>query len=181
MHRLFVALRPPRSLRDALAATMGGVEGARWQSDDQLHMTLRFIGPVDGRTADDIAAVLGRVHAPPIPLVLGSAGKFDRRGRLEALWVGAGPESVLQALHRKIDHALVALGLPAEGRAYLPHITVARFGRASGGDPAPFLERAASLSGLNANVDAFGLYESHLGKDGAFYEQVVRYPLAARI
>ncbi|WP_420145100.1 2'-5' RNA ligase family protein, partial [Sphingobium sp.] len=44
MHRLFVAIRPPADQRANLLSLMGGVEGARWQSDDQLHITLRFIG-----------------------------------------------------------------------------------------------------------------------------------------
>src|SRR3546814_1235738 len=55
MHRLFVAIRPPSAIRKALLSIMGGVEGARWQSDDQLHLTLRFIGEVDRHRADDIA------------------------------------------------------------------------------------------------------------------------------
>ena len=48
MHRLFVALRPPRATREQLLDAMGGVPGARWQSDDQLHLTLRFIGESTG-------------------------------------------------------------------------------------------------------------------------------------
>ena len=49
MHRLFVALRPPEDARDALIDTMEGVEGARWQFDEQLHLTLRFAGEVNAR------------------------------------------------------------------------------------------------------------------------------------
>ena len=43
-HRLFVALRPPRDVRTHLLELMGGVAGARWQDDEQLHCTLRFVG-----------------------------------------------------------------------------------------------------------------------------------------
>src|SRR3546814_13749731 len=46
-HRLFVALRPARPVRTALIAAMHGIAAARWQSDEQLHLTLRFIGEVD--------------------------------------------------------------------------------------------------------------------------------------
>src|SRR3546814_11259022 len=52
MHRLFVAIRPPSAIRKALLSIMGGVEGARWQSNDLLHLTLRFIGEVDRHPAD---------------------------------------------------------------------------------------------------------------------------------
>ena len=68
MHRLFVALRPPPAIRARLLAAMGGVPGARWQDDDQLHLTLRFIGEVDRPVAEDIAAALGTIHAPPLDI-----------------------------------------------------------------------------------------------------------------
>ena len=67
MHRLFVAIRPPRAVRQRLLAIMGGVRGARWQSDDQLHLTLRFIGEVDRHLGDDIhAATASEVMDTPI-------------------------------------------------------------------------------------------------------------------
>ncbi|MFZ4110759.1 MAG: 2'-5' RNA ligase family protein, partial [Polymorphobacter sp.] len=69
MLRLFVALELPVAVRDALLASMGAlggsVVGARWQSDEQLHLTLRFIGEVDRHQAADIDAALGTVNFQP--------------------------------------------------------------------------------------------------------------------
>ena len=79
MLRLFVAIRPPAPVRNRLLAAMGGVAGARWQDDDQLHLTLRFIGDVDGRRAEDIDAALRMVRHPPFDLTLDGSGSFDRR------------------------------------------------------------------------------------------------------
>ena len=75
MHRLFVALRPPVPVRDHLLDLMHGVEGARWQSDDQLHLTLRFIGEVDRHQASDIAAA-----SPPA-----SPSRTGRPGRISVI------------------------------------------------------------------------------------------------
>ena len=61
MLRLFVALRPPRAIRESLIAAMGGVPHARWQDDEQLHCTLRFLGEVDPPQAEDVAAALGSI------------------------------------------------------------------------------------------------------------------------
>src|SRR5690606_31956171 len=53
VHRLFVAIRPPEAVRVALVDTMEGLEGARWVEDDNLHLTLRFVGEVERPVAND--------------------------------------------------------------------------------------------------------------------------------
>jgi 2'-5' RNA ligase len=176
MHRLFVAIRPPRAMRAALLAAQGGVPGARWQDDEQLHLTLRFIGEVDRHRAEDIAAALGTIQAPRFQLALDGIGQFDRRNRPDSLWAGVKPHAPLKALHNKIDQALIRIGVAPEGRAYLPHITLARFSRgaAPGVSPALFTE---ALLPVAAEVREFCLFESELGAEGASYTIAARYPL----
>jgi len=173
MHRLFTAVRPPEPIRDFLIDTMGGIPGMRWQDDDQLHCTLRFIGEVDGNVAEDLALSLGQVHFEPFDLRLAGVGRFEQR-RGGALWAGLVPKDPLAQLAAKIDRACVSVGLEPERRAYHPHITLARWSR--GADPVqPFLERHAALSSEPWPVDRFTLYESHLGRAGAHYEVVAEY------
>ncbi|MDB5719312.1 MAG: 2-5 ligase [Sphingomonas bacterium] len=176
MHRLFVAIRPPREIRSRLGGAATGIPHARWQTDEQLHLTLRFIGEVDRHRAEDVAATLGGVHHPAIEFALDGVGQFDRKGRIEALWAAVTPHAPLKALHKKIDQALIRIGLAPEGRAYLPHITIARFGRAAG----PIDGGALAVPGLTSGpslVRDFCLYESTLGSSGATYTIVARYPL----
>lgn len=176
MHRLFAAIRPPRMVREHLLALMGGVPGARWQTDDQIHLTLRFIGEIDRHLAEDVAAALASVHVPRFDISLNGAGQFGEGTRAGSLWIGVTPHAPLTALHKKIDQACRRAGLPSEGRAYLPHITVARLGRSAG--PAEgFLAATSTASGAPFTVDSFSLYESWLHADGATYEIVERYPL----
>jgi len=179
MVRLFVALRPPHAIRDRLADVMDGVPHARWQDDDQLHLTLLFIGEVDRPVAEDIAAVLGQVHAPAPVVRIAGVGAFDHRGRVDTLWAGVGPHDALAHLHRKVDQACVRVGLPPEARAYRPHITLARLPRSAG--TAPEIEgwRAvhAGLSSDPFAMEHILLYQSHLGHGGASYEPVMRWPL----
>ena len=58
MPRLFVAIRPPRAVREVLLDAMGGIEGARWQDEDQLHLTLAFVGEVDRAQSDGLIDTL---------------------------------------------------------------------------------------------------------------------------
>ncbi|MGH6784049.1 MAG: 2'-5' RNA ligase family protein, partial [Sphingomicrobium sp.] len=65
MHRLFAAIRPPEAIRDLLIDAMDDSPELGWVKDDNLHLTLRFIGEVERNLADDIAATLGRVRSAP--------------------------------------------------------------------------------------------------------------------
>jgi 2'-5' RNA ligase len=177
MHRLFVGLPLPEPVADALIGLMGGVAGARWQSREQLHLTLRFIGEVDRHTAADVVAALGRVALAPFAVHLATPGSFDRKGRLDQLWSGVGPKPPLAELAHRINQALQAAGVASESRAFVPHITLARFGRTSGslaGWP------AQPLPALAWKVDRFVLWESQLGHGGSVYAPVAHYPGAER-
>lgn len=176
MHRLFVALRLPAPCRDRLADLPFDIPGARWQDNDQLHLTVRFIGEVDGALAADIAAALSSLHHPRFALALAGLGTFERRGRAGALWAGVAPHEPVAALHRKVDRALVRAGLSPERRAYLPHVTLARLGR-DAAPVQPFLAAHAGLASEPAPIDAFHLYESTLGRHGASHEIVDSYRL----
>jgi RNA 2',3'-cyclic 3'-phosphodiesterase len=178
MHRLFAALRPPPEIREQLFDLMEGVPSARWQDDEQLHLTLRFIGEVDGRVADDVVAALGTMAHPPVEVALAGVGAFDDRGRVNALWAGVRPHDALARLHRKVDQALVRAGLEPERRAYLPHITVARFSRGDHPDAQAWIARHAGLASPPFVLSHFALYESHTTHLGAAYEVVERWPLA---
>ena len=177
MHRLFVAIRPPEPIRDALLDLMEGIAGARWQDDEQLHLTLRFIGEVDRHVAEDVHAALGSVRHPPFDLSLSGVGMFDRRGVPATLWAGVEPAEPVRALHNKVDQAVARAGLEPEHRAFHPHITLARLGRGSGPVDA-FLAKIGGVTSASFHVGSIALYESRLTPAGAQYEELERYMLA---
>jgi len=175
-HRLFVALRPPRPIRQQLLAAMHGISGARWQDDEQLHLTLRFIGEVDRHRAEDIAAALGSLYAPAIEARIAGVGLFERQGRPHMVWAGALPHAPLAALHRKVDQLLARVGVVPETRAFVPHITLARLNRGSG-PVAPFLALNSDFASEPFPFGHVTLYESEMGHGGSRYHPVARYPL----
>lgn len=175
-HRLFVALRPPRPIREILIAAMHGISGARWQNDEQLHLTLRFIGEVDRHKAEDIAAALGALYAPSVRARIAGVGMFERQGRPHMLWAGVEPHDALTALHRKIDQLLARAGVSPETRAFMPHVTLARLNRGSG-SVISFLAQGSALASPAFDFAHVTLYESELGHGGSRYHPVARYPL----
>src|SRR5262249_48243085 len=113
MIRLFVALEIPESVRTRMALLQGGVPGARWANDDQMHLTLRFIGEVDENIAHDIDDALAGIRAPAFKLEFAGVGEFGGKNP-RALWAGVRANDALMHLQKKVETALQRLGLPAE-------------------------------------------------------------------
>src|SRR3954463_4949625 len=145
MHRLFVAIRPPEPIRDLLIDAMDDSADFRWQDDEQLHLTLRFIGEVDRPVAEDLAEALGRISAERFPVRIKGVGRFEQRNS-GALWAGVEPKAPLAALAAKVERACVAVGLDPERRAFHPHITLARWRGRRTRELASFLERTRGLA-----------------------------------
>lgn len=133
--RAFIAIASSRALLDALArlqselrAGPGGGAG-RWVAPENAHLTLKFLGDVPAERTAAIARALEATCAAqaPFTLTLQGLGCFPNTRRPRVVWVGVREErGALQALHSQIEQALAALGYPAEGRAFTPHLTLAR-------------------------------------------------------
>jgi len=179
MNRLFIALRPPADVRRSLLDAMGGVPGARWQEDAQLHCTLRFVGEVDRPQAEDLAAALAAVHAETPCVRVSGVGRFEHKGRTDTLWAKLAPTDPLRHLAHKVEQACLRAGLAPERRAYLPHVTLARLARSAGAslEIEAWLASRSGLTTGDFTMPHLILYQSYLGRDGASYEPVVRWPL----
>lgn len=176
MHRLFIALPLPEELIvPCLEAMDEAVRGVRWVAEENLHCTLRFIGEVDRHQANDIAEMLGNFTAPRPSVTLDGVGIFDH-GRHGALWARLSPKMELVRLHDKLDRMLQSVGLPADRRAYLPHITL---GRWSDGtiNATDWAARWAGLASPLVPLDRFCLFESRLGRHGPTYQEMLAIPL----
>jgi 2'-5' RNA ligase len=176
MHRLFVAIRPPEEVRDLLIDAMDDSPALRWVSDENLHLTLRFIGEVERPLAEDLARQLQQIRADRFVLRVTGVGRFDQRNG-GAVWAGVEPKPGVTILAAKVDRACQAAGLEPERRVFHPHITLARFGRGSKEAVGPFLSRNTGLASDPFAVTGFTLFESRLSRHGAHYDAVAHYSL----
>jgi 2'-5' RNA ligase len=176
VHRLFVAIRPPENIVDLLVDAMDDRPSLRWVSDENIHLTLRFIGEVERPVTEDIARELSRIRSDRFTLRLSGVGAFEQRNG-GAIWAGVEPRDQVAALAAKIDRACQTACLEPERRAFHPHITLARFGRDSRAEVQPFLSRNATLASAPFEVSAFTLFESRLSRHGAQYDAVADFPL----
>lgn len=182
MIRLFCALALPAGLCDRLIALGGGLPGARWVPEENMHLSLRFIGEVPESSFDDIAVALSGVNVPAFDLTVVGVGHFERAHRPTVLWAGVQANAHLTQLHDRIESALRRVGLKGEDRQFRPHIALARL------DETVSPERVAGFLRVNSlfraapfRVEQFVLFSSVLGRSGPTYHAEVEFPLAGAL
>lgn len=174
--RLFVAVALPEATKRLLLDMQAGVPGARWQSGEQLHITLRFIGEVDGAQMADIDDALAAIEAPGFDLELKGVGEFGGR-KPHSLWAGAAGTDPLHHLNRKIESAMQRIGLAPEPRKFTPHVTLARLKGTPPGAVMDFLADHALFAAPPFTVDSFALFSSKTTPDGSIYRVERAYAL----
>ena len=177
MSRLFVAVDLPEGVKDLLVGVREAIPGARWVPREQLHLTLRFIGDTQEPLASRVQELLAEVHGGPFPLTLAGTGHFPPRREPRVLWVGLHPSPPLLDLQRQMETALQRAGIPAEGRPFSPHLTLARLKESASAAVADFEKKNGALLSEPFAVDAFHLYASTLTPSGAVHRRVRSYPL----
>jgi 2'-5' RNA ligase len=132
--RLFAALDPPpdtaHALRRAVDRGRGHTPGLRWADPDEWHLTLVFLGEVDGALLPALGDALGREARGHRPFHITAEGWGAFPGdlrRASVLWAGLGGDTAsLHALADGLRAAAAEVGVPVENRPYVPHVTVAR-------------------------------------------------------
>jgi len=176
MPRLFTAIRIPQAQKEVLLSLMGGLPHVRWQTEDQLHLTLDFIGEVDQDRTEEIRLILSSIQFLPFSITLKGVDMFGPARKPRLLWTGLENEGPAKALQEKITNTLRRLGLEPEGTKYKPHVTLARIKGNNGEKLDRFLDQNVGLELDPFEVENFVLVKSHLAEAGAQYQIVESYP-----
>jgi RNA 2',3'-cyclic 3'-phosphodiesterase len=177
MPRLFTGIEIPVEIGDRLALLRGGLPGARWIDAENYHLTLRFVGDVDMHVADEIADTLGRVNRNGFDLRIDGLTSLGTK-KPHAIVARIGTSRALSELQAEHERLMQRIGLPAEQRKYLPHVTLARLRGGSTQDIATYLSARGGFSTESFPVDRFVLFSSRNSVGGGPYVIEEAYPLA---
>lgn len=178
MPRLFTGLELPLEVRQALALHRGGLTGARWIEPTDYHITLRFLGDVDGRTARDVAGFLDDIHpAGPLTITLDEIASFGG-DKPRTLHARVQPNEDLAQLQADHERLMRQLGLEPETRRYRPHVTLARLKDAMPLEVARFLAERPLMRSISFQARRFVLYSSRPSVGGGPYMIEAAYPFA---
>ena len=176
MPRLFTALEIPRNAAMSLSLLRGGLPGARWIDVENYHITLRFIGDVDGRTADEIVERLDRIDRPEFQLRLEGIGSFGSK-KPHSIWAGVSPSPEMYALQGEIERICQRIGLPPDPRKFTPHVTLARLKYSRVDDVVQYLVGRGNFQTTTFTVPRFVLLSSRESVGGGPYLTEEVFPL----
>lgn len=176
MPRLFTALEIPAGVASALTLHRGGLVGARWIEPADYHVTLRFLGDVDRRTAHDVDSFLNDISGQPLAITLDQLGSFGG-DRPRAVFARVQPTPQLGELQADLERLMRRLGLPAESRKFMPHVTLARLRDSSPGDVAHYLAMHPIVRPISFTARRFALLSSRDSVGGGPYVLEAAYPL----
>jgi|SRR5690606_22066999 2'-5' RNA ligase len=177
MPRLFTALEIPRDAALSLSMLRGGLPGARWIDVENYHLTLRFFGDVEGHIADEIANALDRVRRPSFTLALSGVDAFGSK-KPHSIYASVSASPELIALQGEIERICQRLGLPADPRKFVPHVTVARLRHSNPVEVAHYLSARGNFSTVPFTVGRFVLMSSRDSVGGGPYVVEEAWPLS---
>jgi 2'-5' RNA ligase len=173
------ALREPlvRLLRERLPRT----RDVRWCTEQQLHVTLKFLGEARD---DQVPAICNAIAAAaefvkPFSLRLSGLGCFPSPRNPRVLWCGVeDPAEGCAKWLELADPLLTEIGFPPENRAFHPHVTLGRSKSAAGsGIMRRVLDDVSNPTAPEMTVEQVVLFESRLAPTGAQYTAQFHAPL----
>ena len=176
MPRLFTGLEIPADTGLRLSFLRGGLHRAVWIDCESYHITLRFIGDVDERTADDVADALSRIRRKSFDVTINGIESFGGR-QPHSVFARVEPSAALMELQAEQERILQRLGLPPEGRKYTPHVTIARTKGSSARDVVEWLTVRGGFTAGSFRADRFVLFSSRASRGGGPYLVEEAYPL----
>lgn len=159
--RLFLAINLSEPMKAALVDAQNemydrGIRG-NYAPEENLHLTLAFIGEYPD--AGPVLEALSAVSFSPFELRLEGMGCFG-----DLWWAGMRASAPLNALARRIRHALAENGIPFDRKRFSPHITLLR--KARGAMP------GIPVGSASMTVKAVSLMRSDRGKTGMLYTEL---------
>ncbi|MEJ8574795.1 RNA 2',3'-cyclic phosphodiesterase [Microbaculum marinum] len=176
MPRLFTGLELPSGAVAALTGLRGGLPGARWIDPENYHLTLRFVGDVDNRTAHSVAEILDRIQRPAFSITLDGIGAFGGR-KPHSVFAAVQSSPQLSALQAEQERLMQMLGLPPDSRKFAPHVTVARLRGVQPASVASYIEARGGFYWGPIAIERFVLFSSRSGQGGGPYVVEETYPL----
>ena len=179
--RLFVAIRIPETIREELVTLQKKIGNdyakIKWVEQDNMHMTLKFLGDVDEDKTALVRQSLNSVEYESFGAEFSGTGGFPGESYIRVIWAGLEPADRISGLHETIEESLYSLGFPRD-KKFSPHVTLGRVRFVM--DKKALSDAVLSTGSFRSAefpVNEFFLIKSTLTPEGPVYENLSGFSL----
>lgn len=185
---MFVAISVAGATRQSLRAMQQALDvkgfDVKWTRADQFHVTLKFLGEIDGSSVDLVVATTKRAVSGwgPFSMSFRGVGAFPAWKQPRVLWsrVAEG-HSALVGIATQVEAAFAGAGFPSSGRPFRPHLTLGRVRAIGPGVDLTKLQRVTSTYEAGPErVERVVVYRSRLTPQGPVYTEIESLPMEKR-
>jgi 2'-5' RNA ligase len=187
--RLFIAIEIPAHVRqliqqhiDRLRTELPDIR-ASWTREENLHLTLKFLGNTAVGAVEDVSRAVKRAagQIKPFELTVAGSGYFPPRGKPKVLWIGTSDASSnIGDLHQYLEDECERLGFARENRSFHPHLTIARLRDSKGGHALAELHSSIGFAPVQIQAEDACLIRSELSSQGSRYSTIARHRFGLR-
>lgn len=177
--RAFVALPLSEPAIAALVKVQSSLPTGKPVPEDNLHLTLAYLGQTSGDVLEMLHDLLDAARLPAAEIAFDGLDTFAEIAR-GLTFASVVASDSLVALQAKVAQLARQAGCDLPRRRFRPHVTLTRANRQPRG---PARDRLAAALSQKIEVPGFtavavNLYASHLGPTGARHEVLASYPLS---
>ncbi|MFW6071055.1 MAG: RNA 2',3'-cyclic phosphodiesterase [Candidatus Bipolaricaulota bacterium] len=184
--RTFFCLELPEDVKDKINGIRKDIKGpayVKWVSQENLHITLKFLGEVEENQVSTIKERTegAAVRSSPFGVDLDRLGGFPHLGFPKVIWLGSNsPPDDIYRLHEDLEESLFGLGFEKEDRDYVPHVTL---GRTKEDEDSRIERLGENLKNLDFDsswrvpIGRLTMMKSELRSDGPVYTPLFRVEL----
>ncbi|MFL3005191.1 MAG: RNA 2',3'-cyclic phosphodiesterase [Candidatus Neomarinimicrobiota bacterium] len=188
LKRTFLCFPVPlevKSKKNMLYSTLEGSPAQiNWVKNDNLHLTLKFIGYTTESQIPKIISILSKITIKykPFELVINSTGCFPKKERPRTLFLGVeGRLNVLSDLFQNIENEFEKIDIEKDRNVFFPHITLARIKYPQIHTPDIDLFLKSSYDPIDLSLDRVQFFSSELLPSGAIYTLLKTFPLGEQV
>lgn len=184
--RLFLAIKTPPEITPQIAAIRDTLRGSnadvKWESDEKLHATLKFLGNTDEHLLPEIVSYLRGVCRGSNSLLFRykGVGSFPGGRSPRVIWIGMeDQQGNLDPLQSEIESGLVPFGFEREKKKFHPHVTVGRVKSMKRIESLIRMMESVTFESQPVTVHEIALVRSELTSSGSIYTTLHSIPLAS--
>lgn len=170
--RTFIAIDIPKNLKEKIYNAFNNerknMKGVKWVEEENLHITLKFLGEIKEEKIKEIEKILDEVSHKfkSFEVSLGQLGGFPDFKNPRVLWIGVLPSEKIEEIFKFVEERVERISIEREERKFHPHITVARIKERKG----IYFERKKFDNKFK--VDNVVLFKSDLRPEGPVYTKI---------